>query len=353
MITLIIAIMTLNMMVFFHELGHLITAKLTGMKVREFAIGFWKRLYSFHFHGTEYSIRLIPLGGFNDIKELETEGIDNRNKEKETTTETGYQNGRNLKRYLKRILVLSAGSLFNFLTAYLVILLFLMAVGLPIIGNTIDTVMEGHAAYSYIQPQDKIIKIGDRELASGMPNPDGLNEYIRDLENPLVTVERNGTPLTFTIEKEAGELLGIKFQQEYQSISLGQAIYKSNIAFVNCTNLIIKGVDMIINSPEVKATESISGPIGVTSIMYDVTEAHGYLGLGYLFVILSINLGMFNLLPIPLFDGGHIALETFQFIIGRRLKEVQLKYINYAGLAVIVCIFVFGTYSDMLRIFNK
>ena len=103
-------------------------------------------------------------------------------------------------------------------------------------------------------------------------------------------------------------------------------------------------------APGTNLAQSVAGPIGVTQSMYKVQGELGFFGLCFVFAVVSINLGLFNLLPVPVLDGGHIFLQFIQFVTKGRLKEMQVKAINYTGLALLGCLFVLGIYADIHRL---
>lgn len=335
---LALAILTFALMIFFHELGHFVSAKLTGMEVKEFAIGFGKKLISKKFGDTVYSIRAIPLGGFNNIPSL-----DNDLAEKNMTA----------KSFGKRFIVLFMGSGANLLTAWLCLACMMLFIGTPAASTTIHSVAQGYAAESYLQPNDRILSINGEDFSGTNIFKDSTNvtSKIVQSSNLAVTVARNKETLSFNIPKEAGTPLGVVFQRGYEPVPVKDIVWATNDVYERTTLLLYDGIKQIVYpQKEQKLTEVVAGPIGVTQAMYKAQDTMGIFGLLFVFVLISINIGIFNLLPIPILDGGHIFLQFVQFISNGKLKEVHVRAFNYAGIAVLGTLFLLGTYADICRL---
>lgn len=335
MVSILLALLALSLMIFLHELGHFVAAKLCGMQVDEFAIGFGKKLLSKKFGKTVYSLRSIPLGGFNAIPSLDNDVL-----EKEMT----------LKTFSKRFLVLFAGSGSNLVSAYVCVACMLLFIGTPMVSTTIASVSPGYAAEAYLEPNDRILAVNSYDVRGDKYFfDDTVSKEIRDSSSLAVMVERDGTPVSFNIQKEAGKPLGITYGMTYKPVPVTKIIWATNNVYGNMMTMISDGMKKLA-APDTSLAKSVAGPIGVTQSMYRVQGELGFFGLCFVFSVISINLGLFNLLPIPALDGGHIFLQSIQFVTNGRLKEAHVKAINYTGLALLGCLFVIGIYADIHRL---
>lgn len=335
---IIIALIAFNLMILVHELGHLIAAKKTGMEVKEFAIGFGPRLISKEYKGTIYSFRLFPLGGFNNIK------IDHN-----VTSDKDFY----AKPLRSRLLVLVMGSIFNLVSAWIAIFLILFIYGAPTTAPIIKDVLPDKPAHQYLLPNDRIISLNGMSITDNSISPE-LNSSIRKADNLNLTIERDGTIQSFDVPKEKGDVLGVRFDVGYKNLDAQDSFFGSIVLYYNYTGLIVNSVRDLFVNEDVKVTESIGGPVGMGKAMYEVNNDLGMFGVLMMFAIVSINLGIFNLLPLPILDGGHIAVQLLEWARNKPFTEHQVKVMGYFGMAVLGCLFLLGTYSDFMRIlFNN
>lgn len=334
MLSIFFAILAFDLMIFLHELGHFAAAKAVGLEVKEFAIGFGKKLVSKEYKGTAYSLRLLPLGGFNAIPSLDGDAM-----EKQVS----------LKSFGKRFLVLFAGSGANLASAYVCLACMMLFIGAPAVSPTIASVSPGCAAENVIQPQDKIVSVNGRPVGGTTASIKEATMEMRSSSSVVLGVERDGEPLSFEIAKEQGQPLGITFGTKYVPVPAKDIVWATNDVYGNMLALVRDGAERLAGQ-DTKISETVAGPIGVTQAMYNAQGELGVFGLGFMFVVVSINLAIFNLLPLPVLDGGHIFLQAAQFVTGVRLKEKHIRAINYAGLAVLGCLFFLGTYADLHRL---
>lgn len=329
-------IFAFNILIFAHELGHFLTARLMGLPVEEFAIGFGRKIFSFKVHETTYSLRLIPLGGFNRIPHLDTDKLGSDT---------------DLLGYLKRAIVLAAGSLFNFVSAFVVLFLAVCLIGLPGSSTEIARVDDASIAANALQTGDRIVQVDDEKLFKGEQVPIYLYGYMKANDSLSLTVERDGKLLPLTLTKYPGEPLGITFATDYYTLSVNHAADVAAEAFIYIGGQIVDETAKLFKNPSQDMVKAMSGPVGISAVMYEAQEAMGMFGLAFIFAFVSINVGIVNLLPIPIFDGGHILLQGIQFITRNAIGERMLRLCNYAGLAIIVVLFSLGLYGDAARIF--
>lgn len=376
-------ILILAVLVFFHELGHFGAAKLFKMRVEEFALGFGKRLVRVAFDGqTEYTIRAIPLGGFVRIAGMEVEDAverrltgmgDNSSDGKEDagteTTNTqlleqeaeevdhAVEDGFNSRPLYQRFIVILAGPVFSLLLGWLIFCSIGFVVGLPSgpPSNRIAVVIPQGAA-------DKAgLKMGEAITAiNGEPITDGEAMVKRIHAAP-------DTPLSLTIRSAGGDatrvvsvtpkatkvgdktvgLIGIQpMPSEVKRVGLAESFRIGN----QVTGMFFRQLGTIFARFQFK--ENLGGPVRIFQGTRDAVQVGGSTPLE-LAASLSLSLGIFNLFPIPILDGGHLALLTLEGIRGRKLTAEQTQKVLTAGFAIIVLLFVFIMFNDISKLIGK
>lgn len=329
--SILFALFAFALMVMIHELGHFTVAKLSGIEVKEFAIGFGKILFSKKYGETIYSLRAIPLGGFNDInlEDVESEKCFAK------------------KPFLIRFLTLFAGSAFNLVSAFVVLVIMASCWGIPTMSNIID-VRQGYVAEQYLQNDDKIISFNGYNIDNAEKSFSEISKSIAEATVLDMVIERNGELKNVTINKDANTPLGITFRSEYLPQPFDKSVYASALAYRNICISMYDAVSDIFTKQDVNPTEQLAGPIGVTQAFTKATDNMGAYGFLFTFVLVSINLGFVNLLPIPVLDGGHICIQAIEAVIGRPLPQKDL--VTYIGISIIGFIFVLGMYGDISRL---
>ena len=142
----------------------------------------------------------------------------------------------------------------------------------------------------------------------------------------------------------------MRFDVGYKNMTAEDSFFGSTLLYGNYTGLIINSIRDIFTKEDMKVTESVGGPVGMGKAMYDVNNDLGMFGVLMMFAIVSINLGIFNLLPLPILDGGHIAVQLMEKIRNKPFTEHQIKAMGYFGMAILGGLFLLGTYSDFMRI---
>lgn len=338
MLTILAAIFVFGVLVTVHEFGHFITAKLMGMCVDEFAIGFGPKLYQQKDGDTLYSLRAIPLGGYNKIAGMDPD---------EPVTENSF----NSKPIPARMLVILAGALMNFI---LPVILFsgifmvegrVQVVNEPVLGVVVD---EMAAARAGLKAGDRIVTINNKPMQS-------WTEVVTTLrgagtEEVTLTAERDGRVATYKMtpvyNKEAGRaLIGISPKLEKESLGFFGSIKEGFIYTKNIIMSMINGLYKIVSG---NAPADVSGPIGVAQMAGQVAEK-GLLPLMNFVAFLSINLGVINLLPLPALDGGHFVLLILEALRGKPLGSKAMTNIQMIGVAMILALTVFSTFKDITR----
>ena len=320
--SIILAIIILGIIIFLHELGHFMTAKYYKMPVIEFAIGMGPKLFTKRIGETDYSIRMLPLGGFVNIAGMQPE----ENPEDEVP------GGFYTKPAFSRFVVLIAGVMMNFLTSIIAILILISMTG------EIPTKYTGAKISNWKDLQQEISKIN------------GTEKKYND-EDISIKVSRNGkemsdnVKLTYSKETES-YILGIQVQSP--KLSFLKRIEISVYSFVEYFKMMVQGLKMLITG-KVSAKE-ITGPVGLPKFVGEAYKTGGGLALINIFIILSIHIGLMNLLPIPALDGGRLLFVIPEFIGVKVNKKIEEK-IHMVGMMLLLILMAFIIFNDVTKYF--
>lgn len=343
MVTLISTVVVFGLLVLIHELGHFVMAKKTGMLVREFAIGFGPKLISRKVGETVYSIRCVPLGGFNDIA-----GMDPGDDE---AGERSYYR----KPILHRMAVIVAGAAMNLILPLFLFWGIIYFTGIyapspePVLG---EVMADTPASRAGLKNGDRILSMDGQEITSWQDFStlikDGAGHSYR------VVFERAGERQETTLTPEYNEraqraLIGVRGDVIVEQVGAVKAFSLAVRRNVLIIGRMISGLGEIISG---EAAGDVSGPIGVVQMTGEMAHA-GMLPLINFTALLSLNLGIVNLLPIPALDGGHIVVLLLEALRGKPLGEKALGYIQMVGIACLATIMLFATKNDIVRIFFK
>ncbi len=344
---MISAILILSFLIFFHELGHFLMAKLVGVKVEVFSIGFGKKLFCKKIKETNWCISAIPLGGYVQMK-----GQDDSNPTLKSNDPDSYTS----KSPWQRILILLGGPGFNFLLAFL-IYVFVALYGVvklaPVVGKTIPNT----PAAKVLKPNDKIVEINGIKIKTW----DEMAKLIQKFDVLNLKIKRNGKIIMLTlkpkIEKQKNifnetikrKIIGIMPKGETIIIkySFVDAIKWAWEEFLNAAMLIIKGLQKLITGAI--GLNTLSGPIGIVDVTAKVAQV-GIIPLLMLTALLSVNLGILNLLPIPALDGGHIMFNLYEALFKREVNEEIMYRLTIVGWMILGSLMIIGIYNDLVRI---
>ena len=333
-------IVGIGLLIFIHELGHFLMAKYFKLKVEAFAFGFGPELIGFSYGETRYQIRAIPLGG---MVKMPGEDIE---------TSTGHPDEFLSQAWYKRAVIAFFGPLMNYFlaVALFTIVIYFWGMGKPSPLPVIGQVMSGFPSEKAgIKPGDMIIQINSvpvktweemAELIHKFPDREVKLSVMRD----KAPVEINITPKKDT--STGYGLIGIVPTIEIEKLDFTKSVYLSckMVVYQSVFTLKYLGEKIVrFEKPEV------AGPIGVMQILANAAKT-GMPELLHLLAVISVALGLFNLLPIPLVDGGHIFIALIEFVIRKPVNKKIIHVSNIAGLAIILMIFVFATYSDLTRL---
>ncbi|MBP9802017.1 RIP metalloprotease RseP [Patescibacteria group bacterium] len=354
MFTLIVFILLLGVLVLVHELGHFVTAIRLGVDVEEFGIGFPPRIFSFKRKGILYSINLLPLGGFVKIK---GENGDDTNNPKSFVNQKTW----------KKSLILSAGVLMNFLTAFVLLSLGFM-IGMPQAvgpdtdlsqvkdkGVVIIEVLDQSPAYlAGLQIGDRLVKIDDQEIT----NSDFVYDFIKENDNKELNLlisrgdeltEIKAQPSVMPGSDQA--ILGLGML-DVGVISYGffTSLWQGLQSTVSMTWQILAAFGNLLKDLVTtgKLSAGLSGPVGVAIMTGQVAR----LGLIYIMnfaAILSINLAVLNILPFPALDGGRLAFVLLEKVRGKKISEKIEAIFHNSGFALLMLLIIVITWRDVAK----
>ena len=344
--TLIYFILILGITVFIHELGHFIFAKHAGIYVYEFSIGMGPQIFKFHRKNdeTEYSIRLLPIGGYVQMAGEEIEADEDIPKEKQMTH----------KKWHQRFMTVIAGILFNFLLAIFIFFIVGLINGVPTETTTVADVSKNSAAFKAgLKSGDKILKINGTKIVSSDHLMLLVQINVKDKMN--MTILRDGKEKALQITpKEIKENDQVSYQYGFslKNHLVHDFFSAVKYGFTKMFSLIHQMILIIAYLLLGKLSiSSLAGPVGIYTVV-DQSAKAGILSLIYLLGFLSLNVGFINLLPIPAFDGGRLLFLIIEKIKGSPVKPKIENTIHKIGFVFLMVLMVVITYHDILRLFH-
>ena len=323
-LTIAAAVFVFGLLVLVHELGHFVTAKLTGMRVDEFAIGFGPQLIAVKRGETVYSLRAVPLGGFNNIAGMDPEAEDDAG-------ERGYAR----KSVWARMLVILAGSAMNFLLPVFLYwgIFFFSGVATPSTEPVLGMVLPDRpAAQAGLLAGDRVLSV--------------------DGTSPALVISRGGE------EQELSVSPAYDKTSERAMIGVMSSATMEHPGAVRSAQLAVQKTGSVISMMVYELYKIIlklsgaelAGPIGVAQMAGQVAQM-GFVPLLNFTAFLSLNLAIINLLPIPALDGGHFVGLCVEAVIGRPMGPRFTYYAQRVGIALLLLLMVFATKNDVVRVF--
>ena len=336
----ILALLLVGLLIMAHEAGHYLAARACGFEVQEFAMGMgpllcrWKNR-----RGTQFSLRLLPIGGFCQFYGEDEEVSDPR--------------AFNNQFVWKRLATVVSGPLMNFVVAFVVVVLYLSALGVPVTVPRVGAV-EAHAAKAGLMAGDTLLYVNDVKAESS----DVVLSTIMASGGETVTlfVERDGKEIEIPIapfydEEVSRYRVGFTFAQERERVSFLQSIPFSvsyNVESARLIGMTLK--DLVFKG---KGADEVTGPVGTVYVIQEVTQEGGLDIYLELLALISVNLGMMNLLPIPGLDGSRLLFLLVEGVRGKPVKRELEGAIHGAGLILLMGLMVLLTYKDIMQIFVK
>ena len=344
---ILIGILLLGILIAIHEFGHFIAARICGIEVMEFAIGMGPKLIGWtgKKSGTKFSLRAIPLGGFCAFYgEDDAEG-----KFKEDPRAYNRQN------VWKRIFTVAMGPAMNFVLAFAVALIFYWTNGLMEVLPVIEEVNpSGPAAVAGLLPGDQITSVDGVDYSSAEVTD--IQAAIATNGAPVdVTVLRGGESHTFTMTPEWDEayqrhMIGITFATRTLPLPFGTAVTASWQYCLNAGTAVFDALGGLFTDPEVR--DQVSGPVGAVTVVAQAVQQDGFDAFISLLILISVNLGVMNLLPIPGLDGSRIVFHLIEAVRGKPIKPEREAMVHLIGMAFLFSLMIFFTYKDILRLFQ-
>ncbi len=339
MLTIILAILVFCLLITAHEFGHFITAKMFGVTVHEFAIGMGPAIFKKQGRETLYSVRAIPIGGF-----CKMEGED-----EQSENEGAFNN----KNRLQKIIILAAGAFMNLVTGFLIFVI-IMFQSQQIRISKVEDVMENYPAYGVLQPGDEITKVNGVRVYT---NSELGTEISRNGENEATLTVKRGSEIkniNLTPKKdEKGQLLvGIKTAAK--DLNFGNRFFYAYRNTQSFAKLILVSVGDLVTGKV--GLNNLSGPAGIVQEIGNAaqTSQQQQSAIPFLTFIafITINLGVFNLLPIPALDGGRIFFVLVSAVIRRDIPPEKEGIVHFIGLILLFGLIIYATGNDLTRIFK-
>ena len=329
-------IILLGFLIFIHELGHFTVAKLCKVKVNEFAIGFGPTIWKKQGKETKYALRLIPLGGF-----ISMEGEEEQSENEGSFSKASIP---------KRIAIVAAGATVNIIFGLCVYFILAISTG-PYISNELETTIEGYAAQiAGMQAGDKIIEINNKKVNSKYDIDKIMSK--NNGENIELKIQRDGK-----IEEYSIKPTEVTLQNDSHKYYLGITMKYAEDNFLNrCINGGIQTTEFISEiGDNLKqlftgnvGINQMMGPVGISEV---VAKTNGISEFLQMMALISISLGITNLLPIPALDGGKILILIIETIRRKPMKQETEIGIQMLGFAILIGLSLIITYNDILRIF--
>lgn len=337
MATVIATVLIFVTLVLVHEFGHFITAKLCGVTVNEFAIGMGPAIFKKQGKETLYTIRCIPLGGFCSLEGEESgEG------------EGAFCN----KSPLKRIIILVAGAAMNFILGFVLMCVVMFSQNLQYTAvPVIESVLEESAAEEAgLLPGDRIIKIDGERIQTQTELKFELSRFKGG--NIEVEYQRGGNVLKtiLTPKKMDDGLYYIGFGAKTEELTFSSRLYHAWYHTLFYGKAVVVSLwDLVTGSV---GMDAVSGPVGIVSEIGNATK-QGWEVLLQLAALISINLGIFNLLPLPALDGGRILFILAEVITRKKIPPEKEGLIHFIGFVLFIGLIIFATWNDISRLFLK
>lgn len=334
MITIISSIIIFLLVILIHEFGHFIVAKLNGVSVLEFSIGMGSKLFQKESNGTLYSVRLFPVGGYC---QLEGEDEDSENPGSLTNQPP-----------FVRLKVILAGAIMNFLLAFILLILLMST---SRVSTQVSSILENSPAYSSgIKTGDTITSVNGKSVDNG----EDLIKIIKNSTGDLdIAVKRNDEIKNFKVTpniENNTRKIGVNFTEEYKlkNFNILNGIKNGTTTFLNLTGMLYKFLGMLITGK--LGFGGVSGPVGVIKEIGSAARV-GISNLLFLLAYININLGVFNLLPIPALDGGRAVFILIEMISGKKISSEKEGYVHLVGLIFLLGLIAIVTIKDIIKLF--
>ena len=344
-------VVVLGVLVFIHELGHYLAARWRGVHVEAFSIGFGRAITSWTDRsGTVWKLAWLPLGGYVKLHGQE------RPQDVADDVRASWVPGQTFhdKSVLSRAIVVAAGPSANFLLAMVLFAALFAVIGTPVTQPVIGGVLpDSAAARAGLMVNDRIVNIGGEPIATFEDLQHAITTH--PAQKLAVTIRRDGADQQVDVTTDAHEvgghqvgMLGVRGGAvEYHHVSLPTAVWDGVAQTWTITRETFTGLTQMINGT--RGTEELGGPLRIAQLSGQVAQL-GIASLISFIGVLSVNLGLINLFPIPVLDGGHLLFYLAEALRGRPLPPRAQEYGFRAGVAFLACLFVFATWNDLTNL---
>jgi regulator of sigma E protease len=388
-IGVIVAIVGLGFLILAHEFGHFIVAKVTGMRVEEFSIGFGRYLVSKRIGETVYGISMLPLGGYVRVTGMHREEFEARiaeAREKEAEFQADQDQPRKKRRrpqdpedrlagpralsadeiaatplerryyaqpFFHKVAFIIAGVVMNLVVAFLLLFIVALYQGESVVSMTLEKVEPGTPAVAAgLQPGDRVVSIGGKEVSDWQEARTEILTHPGEIVT--IVVERGGqqTQLTAEFRKQADGTgyLGVQPGVTHKDLGFVGAIRSAANETANMVKLIFVGLKMMFSGQApVTGSQGLAGPVGIIQLSSEAFQGGYYLTL---LALISVNLAILNMLPVLPLDGGHVLFSIIERIRGRSVSLRVFEQVSMIGLIIFVALFVLATSNDIGRIFG-
>lgn len=345
-------VVVLGVLIFFHEFGHFLFARLFGVGVEKFSLGFGPKILAKKVGITEYMVSAIPLGGYvKMVGDDPTAEVDDEQKELSF----------NHKPVLQRFLIVAAGPFFNFLLAFIIFSGIYMASGLFILEPVIGEVKADTPAFEAGLAQgDRVIAVNHVSVETWEEMAELIGQSKGDALS--LTVFRGESELGFTLQPRlttSKNLFGEDIERHVigvvaagkvrtESLSPAGAVYHGMIQTYNITKLTVVSIVKLIQGT--LSIKTVGGPIMIAQMAGEQAE-QGALNFLFFIALLSVNLAILNILPIPVLDGGHMVFFTIEAIMGRPVSLKSREIAQQVGIFILISLMIYVCYNDIARVF--
>jgi regulator of sigma E protease len=349
----------LSVIVFIHEMGHYLVARYNGVRIDVFSIGFGREIFGWNDStGTRWKVCVLPLGGyvkmFGDADVASKPGEDLPEMKPEDKAISFHH-----KRLGQRSAIVLAGPMANFILAIFILAIMFVTVGQRITPALISIVQpDGAAAAAGMIPGDRITAIDDTEI----DRFEMVQRIVRASvgESLLFTIERDGEVIELVMIPRQVEVTdGFGNRQKFGQIGVGRkgvefvrhsplkAVWAAVEETASLTMATLDALGQIISGN--RSAEELGGPIRIAQVSGQVAE-DGLVTVFWFMAVLSINLGLINLFPVPMLDGGHLLFYVYEAIRGKPLGERAQEYSFRVGLAMVLSLMIFATWNDLVQL---
>jgi len=352
MISILSFIVVLGIIVFFHELGHFLAAKLTGVRVEQFSLGFPPKLISRKWGETEYMISWVPLGGFVKMAGMVDESLDDK-------PLTGAKWEFMSKNFGQKVFILSAGVLMNFVLAFLLYTLITFFSGIGQIGAARIGGVEAGA------PADSLgLKIGDlivavdgdtiagwenmADVIHSRPGQEIAVSWLREEQLLSGKITTKAEEALVDGERKLVGLIGVAPQLERRPAGVIEAVVNGAQSTAYVTAISVISIKMLLTGEA--GIKDLVGPVGIAKFSGESARSGAAVFFGFI-ALISINIGFLNILPLPVLDGGHIVYTMIEAVIRRQISTKVKLIIQQVGMGLLLILILIISYNDIMRFF--